>query len=49
MKALAGPLIAHGVVLVLSRVLLTCRGYFRAVREYQATRTIAGAILETMG
>ncbi|HET6280538.1 MAG TPA: hydroxyacid dehydrogenase [Polyangia bacterium] len=29
--------------MVLSQVLLTCRGYFRAVRQYQSTRTMAGA------
>jgi phosphoglycerate dehydrogenase-like enzyme len=29
--------------LVVSQVLLTCRGYFRAVRQYQSTRTLAGA------
>lgn len=29
--------------MVLAQVLLTCRGYFRAVRQYQATRTLAGA------
>jgi phosphoglycerate dehydrogenase-like enzyme len=29
--------------LVLGQVLLTCRGYFRSVRLYQQTRTMAGA------
>jgi phosphoglycerate dehydrogenase-like enzyme len=29
--------------MVLSQILLTCRGYFRAVRQYQAARTMVGA------
>ena len=29
--------------LVLGQVLLTCRGYFRAVRRYSATRSVVGA------